>query len=388
MKNSIKIKLEEIAECIFDRAKTRQYRLPLGVYNGEFGILLFMLYYYKFSKVKRHRDIVVGYSEFLLQRLGKEFNLHTFCSGLSGILYLFEFLKENELIEIDISDVKESFEEYLIRMMRNDMLSGNHDFMHGALGIGLYFLKSKTHEEIIQELIAFLLNTSEIDSESGGVKWKSKIDEDFIGYNIALSHGMASIVLFLCRIIENGYGDDEVKELLTKTVKYMLYQEIDVNEYGSFFPTYSKESSIPLSGSRLAWCYGDLGIAYAIFRAGEVVENQEWKDKGLNILLQSTNRKNNVYEAGICHGCMSMVLIYNRMYRKTNIQIFSDEVGYWLQRSLKFSCFEDGPAGYKSYYKRNWVSDYSLLSGISGIGLNYLSYIEGCFNCWDEIFLL
>lgn len=347
-----------------------------------------MLYYYKFSKVKCHRDIVVEYSEFLLQRFGKEFNLHTYSGGLSGILYLFEFLKENELVEIDISDVKESFEEYLIRMMRNDILGDNYDFMHGALGIGLYFLKSKTHEEIIQELITFLLNTSEIDSESGGVKWKSKIDEDFIGYNIALSHGMASIVLFLCRVIENGYGNDKVKELLSKIVKYVLYQEIDVNKYGSFFPTYSKESSIPLSGSRLAWCYGDLGIAYAILRAGEVTKSQNWVDKGLSILLQSINRKSNVYKSGICHGCSSMLMIYQHMFIKTKIPAFAEGVEYWIQKSLELSCHQDGPAGYKSYYMKKWVSDYSLLSGISGIGLNYLSYLENDNSCWDEIFLL
>lgn len=262
MKSKINCKLEEIAKCIFERTETHHYKLPIGLYNGEFGILLFMLYYSRSSKIKKYIQITTKYCETLLQRLGSELRLHTFCGGLAGILYLFEFLKENEFIEIDISEVKASFEEYLIRKMRNDILSNHYDFMHGAIGVGLYFLKGETNKEIIQELINFLLTTSEVDSPSGGIKWKSKINKDFMGYNIALSHGMSSIVLFLCRVIESGNGNSKVKELLKRTMTYILYQEIDVHEYGSFFPTYSKESSSSLSGSRLAWCYGDLGIAH------------------------------------------------------------------------------------------------------------------------------
>lgn len=388
MKPKISFKLEEIAKCIFEGTETHHYKLPIGLYNGEFGILLFMLYYSRFSKIKKYRRITTKYCETLLKRLGSELRLHTFCGGLAGILYLFEFLKENQIFEIDISEVKGLFEEYLIRNMRNDILNNHYDFMHGAIGVGLYFLKSETNKEIIQELIDFLLTTSEVDSPSGGIKWKAKIKEDFMGYNIALSHGMSSVVLFLCRVIESGNGNSKVKELLKRTMIYILYQEIDVHEYGSFFPTYSKESSTPLSGSRLAWCYGDLGIAYAILRAGEVTGNKDWKNKGLNILIHSTSRKSNVYEAGICHGCMSMVLIYNKLHWETNIQSFSNSVNYWLRQSLKLSCFENGLAGYKSNYDNNWVSDYTLLTGISGIGLSYLSYLEAKPFCWDELFLL
>ena len=388
MKHQLNSKLDEIAKCIFSRTEDNQDKSPLWIYNGEFGILLFMLYYSRFSMVKKYNQITTKYCETLLQKLGSGLGQHTFCSGLSGILYLFEFLKENEFIEIDISEVKAPFEKYLIERMRNDILRNNYDFMHGALGVGFYFLKSNTNKEIIQELIDFLLSTSEVDSESGGVKWKSKIEEDFIGYNIALSHGMASIVLFLCRVIESGFEDGKIKDLLRKTANYILSQEIDQKHYGSSFPNFSKESSAPLTGSRLAWCYGDLGVAYSIFKTGILLGNQYFEGKGLTILLESTRRKNNVYEAGICHGCMSMVLIYRRMFLKTNIQSFSDSVDYWLLESLRFSRFKDGPAGYKSYFDKNWIPDYSLLSGIPGIGLNYLSYLKDDSSSWDEMFLL
>jgi|GEM_PF-4247298 len=36
--------------------------------------------------------------------------------------------------------------------MRQDMQYQYYDFMHGALGVGLYFLKKSAHPEYIQEL--------------------------------------------------------------------------------------------------------------------------------------------------------------------------------------------------------------------------------------------
>lgn len=75
-------------------------------------------------------------------------------------------------------------------------------------------------------------------------------------------------------------------------------------------------------------------------------------------------------------------------YPDSVMHLIDSSTKYWLRQSLKLSCFENGFAGYKSNYDNNWVSDYILLTGISGIGLSYLSYLEGKPICWNELFLL
>ena len=148
----------------------------------------------------------------------------------------------------------------------------------------------------------------------------------------------------------------------------------------------------PVSKGRLAWCYGDLGIGMALWQSGKAVDNKGWKEKGLEILLQSTKRRDLkeslVSDAGICHGSAGVALIFRRMYLETCIEEFNEATNYWITKTLDFAHFVDGLAGYKTKLASEWKCDYSLLTGISGIGLVLLSYIENNQQKWDEILLL
>jgi hypothetical protein len=59
-----------------------------------------------------------------------------------------------------------------------------------------------------------------------------------------------------------------------------------------------------------------------------------------------------------------------------------------MQQTLDFSNFKDGLAGYKTVKIQEMICDYSLLTGISGIGLVLLSYLENDPQAWDELFLI
>lgn len=392
MENIIVQKLDKIAECIYSKIEQQQIGSELGLYNGNFGVLLFLHYYYRLSKKKVYVPIINKYTNTLLNRLGSDVHLHTFCGGLSGILYLFEFLRENNFDHIDITSEEETINEYLVRCMRRDIQNENYDFMHAALGIGFYFLKKKTNEQNIHELIDYLYKTAKKDIVNKSFKWESIIDNKIgiKGYDISLSHGIASIVIFLARAIKYNIINQKLYELLEGSINYILSQELNIQEYGSSFPHYSKKN-FPLK-SRLAWCYGDLGIAISLWIAGKTVNNQIWMDKSLDILLKTTSRikisDTNVVDAGICHGCAGIALIYRRMYLETNIDEFICATNYWMDQTLNHSQFNDGLAGYKTHILNNWINDYSLLTGISGIGLSFISYLSDDLQCWDEILLL
>ena len=81
-------------------------------------------------------------------------------------------------------------------------------------------------------------------------------------------------------------------------------------------------------------------------------------------------------------------MIYHRMYLETDCDEFRNTAQYWINQTLNFASFEDGLAGYKSRVIDGWVCDYSLLMGISGIGLVFLSYLENDLQAWDEMLLL
>jgi len=394
--NFIKQKIDSIAECIFEKIQKEEE--SFGLYSGESGILLFLFYYSRFSRTKKHILITEKFAENLLNRFLVKENLHTYCSGLSGILYLFEFLRENEFINLDISGTQSVVENYLVSRMRQNVSERYYDFMHGALGVGLYFLKKGTNPEYIQELIEFLYKTAEKSVDNRIFKWESvvmnKNEELQTCYNFALSHGMSSILIFLARIVKSGICDERITEMLSGAINYVLLHEKDFSQFGSYFPNFILiDSPEDVSKSRLAWCYGDLGIGLALWQAGKSIDKTAWEEKGLEILLQSTQRRsfneNYVQDAEICHGSAGVAMIFRRMYFETKMDEFKDATQYWINQTLNYSHFEDGLAGYKTRYSGGeWKLDYSLLMGISGIGLVLLSYLENNQQTWDELFLI
>lgn len=396
MEKKIKLKLEEIVRCVLDGIENNDIKNTTGLYNGQFGILLFLYYYSIYSNNKKNiRSFTDAYAEKLVNQLYSE-RIPTFCSGLSGILYLFEYLREQQFIDIDMDDVEMEFNQYLIYCMEQFISVRNYDFMHGALGIGLYFLKNKKNKQTVLKLIEFLNDTANKDHKNNIYKWKSLLNEDgAIGYNISLCHGISSIVLFMSRTITNHIEHDKSSELLEGAVNYLLSQEIDNNLYGSYFPSQSLENENSYLGrSRMGWCYGDLGVAYSIYVAGKTLNRKEWIEKGMHILIDSTERKNAnenyVADAGLCHGSAGIAMVYKRLFLETENQLFLETSRFWLNQTLLFSNHADGLSGYKSYRGRDKESecDYSLLSGISGIGLMYTSYLMRDKQTWDEMFLL
>ena len=181
--------------------------------------------------------------------------------------------------------------------------------------------------------------------------------------------------------------------MLAGAVNFVLSQQNDAKQVGSFFPNFlQKNAQTSASKSRLAWCYGDLGIALALWQAGDATGQTDWKEKGLEILLHATRRftfeETNVFDAGICHGSAGIAMIFQRMFDQTQRDEFKEAALHWIRQTLSLSRFEDGLAGYKTRLKDVWECDDSLLTGISGTGLVLLSYIDKNQHDWDEMLLL
>ena len=194
-------------------------------------------------------------------------------------------------------------------------------------------------------------------------------------------------------IFINGKKDDKTIKMLSGAVNYVLSQQKDFNQLCSYFPNYIiNNSQKPISKSRLAWCYGDLGISMALLQAGKAIDNPSWIEKGIEVLLQSTLRQKYedslVMDAGICHGSVGLAIIYRRIYLETGLKEFIKASNYYLIKSLQMASFEDGLAGYKTFEIDGWKCDYSFITGIAGIGTGLLSFLTEDKQTWDEILLM
>jgi lantibiotic modifying enzyme len=391
------LRVTEIAACIYKVMKTNPYNTVQGLLGENFGALLFLYYYADFTKDAKYTQLAEDILDKLLTQLESNWPGFSYASGYAGILYLFHFLQEKKIVSLDFSDSEEIMENYLIKEARNCMHVNDYDYLHGSLGVVLYFLKKNPNHPFLSEFVEFLYHTAEKDSLNHTVKWKTPYgikEKRVYDYHLSLSHGMTSMVIFLCRLLksESFSASNDCLTMLEGCMNYILLQEIDHTQYGSWFSNKSLESDDSPMQSRLAWCFGDLGIASALWQAGIAVNNRPWQDKAIEIMKHAARRVNReqtaLYDCGICHGSAGIAMVFRRFYLETREKIFHNAWFHWVDFTLNFKRFDDGLAGFKTFEIQEWKNDISLLTGISGIGLMLLSFIRDDLQEWDELFIM
>lgn len=120
------------------------------------------------------------------------------------------------------------------------------------------------------------------------------------------------------------------------------------------------------------------------------MDNNSVIDKAIEILRYAAQyrrdkKENLVLDAGLCHGSAGIAIIFYRMWWNTHLKEFKSACDYWIQETLQFSKFEKGLAGYLSLANNNELyQDWSLLEGISGIGLVLMCYFNNIEPDWDQ----
>jgi lantibiotic modifying enzyme len=317
----------------------------------------------------------------------------SYSNGIAGLGWVMTHVNISQYSDYDIEDLLCQFDAILEQSFYNSIKNKNYDYLHGILGYILFFLKRKNHSsDFYTHLIEYLEQTAIISDNK--LKWISKepyIKPSLSIYNISLSHGSASIIAILIKLLELKIVDENIVEkLIIGAVNYILSLEMDVAKYESFFPSFMNEieHTTELKKSRLGWCYGDLGIGVTLWRAGMTLNINEWIEKSLNILLYAANQRRNlennyVTNYGFCHGTVGIGHIFYRMWKNTSIIDFKKAADFWFKQTvamLKMNTI-DGELNMSNI-------DVSLITGLSGVGLALASYSENINPSWDEVFLL
>jgi len=392
--------LQKISEIYETINKLTNENKEIGLLNGMSGISLFNFYYSHYVKQEEPCNIALNIIGHVFDKIAKKNIYHTFCTGLGGVGWTIEHLIQNNFMDGNTNEILKESDEYLFGKMLYDIKNNNYDFLHGAIGNGLYFLNRLSNPESETYLIQLIdeLEKLSIKEKDGSIKWESIVldanEEPKKVFNLSLSHGMASIIAFLAKSYSKNIHKDKAKFLIEGAVKFLLKYKLDTNTYHSNFPSWVCNNE-ELSGSRLAWCYGDLGIAVALYQAAKALQNNDWEKIALEVLLHSTTRKDvqkeGVLDAGLCHGSTGIAHIYHRMYLNTGIEQFKDSSGYWFDVTLKIAKYNDGLAGYKAFRTEKYggpTKEYGVLEGIAGIGLALISAVSDIEPKWDECLLL
>jgi lantibiotic modifying enzyme len=375
------------------------YKNSFSLLSGGSGLVLVQSLLFKHTGDIRYKEKVETNIDFIVKEAEASDSLSpTYCYGMAGFGWLLLYLNENQILEIDPDEFLVDIDEMLSNYLDFFLNEENFDLLHGALGIGLYYLKRGEIKKV-ELIIRKLFNSSEKLLDE--IKWQRYEKYSNIrDYDFGLSHGQAGIIYFLTKCIKNNILSELCKEMIYGSINFYWNNIQDSNTVGSFFPSsiicedYKNANRVKYP-SRLAWCYGDLGILHTFFLFANYVEDKVLLDKVEDMLIEvskrTETRETGLEDAQFCHGSSGVGYIYLNLYHITNNIVFKRAADFWMKEVLMMGeNDEKGIIGYL-FHDRNmgWVPKTGVLSGISGILLFLASYIDpGIKSNWNECLFL
>ncbi len=401
--------MKQIEQIISDLSKETIQYLDLkkgkSLFNGTSGAALMLAH----GGLYFENPEYIGYAKSIMNDAIANFDadISTSFWGISGIGWLIQHFYELRIIEKKEIALLDELDDYLFETLHNDD-PNFYDLLNGYLGKGMYFLKRYPHNKnrkALDRIFQFIQESVVVNEV--GISWRyGRTERSTYQYSLGLCHGVPSILSFLCKLSVVNIEKEKGHHLIRQGVHWLLSKKNTSKENISAFPDLLPFIDEP--NSRLAWCYGDLGIAVALFRIGQVLEDKEIYAEAMQIAIRTASRKlvhSEVYQddlnvdLGFCHGLSGIVHLYHRMYQVSGNTLFDQCKNYWLKLLLHSQkqnpqlpnvrgfTFRTVDEVISDRAKPNWKESYNILEGSAGMTLVLLSLIDNKTNYWDEFLL-
>lgn len=365
----------------------------IGLLSGASGVSLFFLECSRYFNNEKYLDTGIEILETIILQSDLIKNNFTFCNGLVGVGWLIKYAEEFGYIEGN-QNILDDIDNHIFDKFTIPMINQNfYDFLHGAIGSGIYFLTKKENDNVLNYLRTLIIRieTTLFQGKSKfGLKYTS-INKK-IKYDLGLSHGISAILYFLVSAFESNILKENSLRCIKKITAFLLNNITSPPASGSYFPNSAENKG---ETSRLGWCYGDLGICSVLLKTSKAINDFELERITTGIIEYNAARiddpNNGVIDGSLCHGSSGVGHIFSNWYKSYNIEKCRNAARFWLNYTLKMS----SPAfskeeGYKTLLikGKGFQADNSLLIGNAGVGLSLLSAINFDVSYWDRCLLL
>lgn len=363
-----------------------------GLLSGDSGILLLQAIFFKSTNDRRFSQELEHNLNRIITNISQSHSfLPTFCDGLAGVGWVLLYLKENKMVDLESEVFFEDVDTYLSTSLDVYLKSDNWDLLHGALGMALYFLKrDNTHE--VDKVITFLEHFAEENETE--IKWR-RYDSYYLKflYDFGFAHGIGGITYFLAKCSSIEIFSERCEILLKKIFKFYFNNIQDQKKIGSYFCNFKDcdeyEDKQTAEFTRLGWCYGDLGVLYALYFAATKLQDEIVSDKVLKMLKETAERltydESQIKDTSFCHGSSGAGLIFNHLYNLTNELAFKTASDYW--ENVTVTSIPD------TNFDFTEMGQLGLLNGLAGVGIFLISkkdanLLHAESKAWKEAFFL
>ncbi len=309
--------------------------------------------------------------------------------GFTGVAWALESLRGG-----DDDDANEEVDGALLEHLDRPIWTGDYDLVSGLAGFGVYALARRTRASG-RACFARVLDHLEATArpEADGLAWwtspellvpEQRAEHPDGFWNVGLAHGVPGVIGVLARAFAAGLERARIAPLLEGAVRWVLARG---HEGDARFPCLADDTE----PARTAWCYGDPGVAAALFSAGRATGEVAWEREAVAIARAATEREaDGVVDAGICHGTAGLAHVFHRFFRATGDERFRDAARAELARTLDLG---DPDGRYLAWAPDaegvvGWVDDSTLLAGSGGVALVLASALSTDEPTWDRALLL
>ena len=380
----------------FDGSSTLDEHDAWSLALGRAGVALFFAYLAEALGDTEARSMAGRLIEDSLEAAVGAAPVDRLFAGFAGVGWV---LAHVDLFDLSDGDPDDAVDAALLDVVSAPHRHAEYDLLAGLAGVGIYALERlprPTAVPLLRAVVARLAELARADP-AHPLWWTSpealptQIRANFPdgAWNLGAAHGAPGVIGFLALACAAGIDSNVVRPLLEAAVDWYLGQQIAFDN-GPAFPAFAAPAVKP-SRSRLAWCYGDPGIAGCLFQAGQSAATPTWRAAAVTIGERAAKQSvadTGVVDAGICHGSAGLAHIYNRLWQATGSPALRDATAEWLERVMRAHRPGHGVGGFQARGGAHWVSDPGFLTGAAGIGLVLLAAVTPIEPRWDRVLLL
>lgn len=356
-----------------------------GLVDGKCGLILLYSQLYSLSNNTFYLDKLYKEIDIIMDTIPDNYSLGY---GVAGIAWTINCIKDTQVFH-ETNDWFSEVDPLLETEYFKNIREGNIDYFEGAMGILFYFLDKGDYpigkmKDLITEFCNYI---STLQNKESWVQLKYNRKENIFynSINLGVPHGITGVLLILLLIKEKTAID--IDPLIEKIINLILSFEILDNYFCHFPLTYEKAEINGQIFSTIGWCYGDLMISYAIYKAGILLGKTDYSEYGIRILTETTYRINHYKEKLVlCHGFTSLSYIYNQIYYRTQNEIFKNRSLYWNNEAIDLFLLRY--KRHKKGMKDDFFEDASLFMGYPGYFLSLISWGNNNMDNWTSCLLL
>jgi lantibiotic modifying enzyme len=322
-------------------------------------------------------------------------------TGFPGVAWAFERIART-LESRDSDDANEDIDAVLLEHVSRCPWTDLYDLIGGLVGIGAYALERLDRGRGRELLALVIARLGELARrEDGGLTWHTLPQQLPAwqrelaphGYrNLGLAHGVPGVIAMCGHAVVAEIAG--ARALLDGAVAWLLAQArpAGASRFGLNVPI--DHPCAPFE-ARVAWCYGDLGIAIALVGAARRAGRDDWERDALELAAGAAARPiatAGARDAMLCHGSAGNAHLFNRLYQATGDARFLTAARGWFADLRRHAIADHPLGGFRTWNfvdpdRVEWHDAAGLLEGAGGVALALLAAIDTREPTWDRVLL-